>query len=814
MALAICGCGGGSTSDSIISSSQATLPVRQPSIGRALPSGPVVNGKIQFFDSRGALLGETITNRTGNFKLPDALTGIDNYRAQLEVNGKLLRSEVRGPQVDMLTITPLTTVVSYYMELNPEVSLSEAESRVSRHLLLPNYRISSIIGENPYFSSSRLLAQPDLRALAADVLVGPAIRFDAAPTSSQSLSSKIAPLLRDFSKELGSDYLKNGATDLIGWVANSLGINFLSPSLRDIGNDLSDLESSIESLAQEIEQNQATADFKSDLNALNAGKGTPVYEINSATNTTASTALQNPPVPTGIPISASDLLKTPAGNLVSLLQTNSFVGYVDTIYTYLTATNTSSNIIRDQAAYLLTSRGFEKDDTLLYYSCRCNDVFPPQQNALVSSLLAAAGEGVILVGEADHLSADLAQAIRTAQLYSIKKAVQTQTVLQQVPAPLDSNDVLLDMQFKKMWFLQVQDKSSYGDAVQHCENFTTGPFSQFHMPSNDELSDLFSREKAGNSGNPLQVLINLGFRGLSGDNTVTDSGHHVFQSSDIEVRRFSLDTGRSEGANRDAFLMVRDFPGNAEYDLTINPLSVMTGATLNVVNSSSNGTQTQLKATGTQFRLRAGGPFTVGGKSHSNTQVDALITGNKDVTLQAQWTSSDDSMASVSNDPASAGLVTWHAPLGAIPLGNVTFTARLHDAVNNITLAPPAGLLLTLDSVQISPYNVLYDQSLTDNLDINLQTTIFFKDPLTQDAQTLNGSSFANVTYKVYDTNSHQLVEKTQIDFPTVTPNLMRVFPANTHANVTVNATTTRTDGTTTTTVTGSSPFGFSVLKK
>ncbi len=808
-AILFIGCGSDGTTTGVSTGGPGlqSPALQQATLGRAFFSDPVVNGRVLFFSLDGQFLGEVVTNRTGDFQIPQGKLNTTAYRAVLVSSGQTLRSEIRGPQEDMLTLSPLTTVVSYYLEDHPGISLREAENRVKAYLRLPNYTVSSMIGEMPFLSSKRLLAEADLPALAQAVDGGGSVRFVEDQGVTGKLGSETLTALSDFATDLGKDFLKSGATDLIGWVASSIGINFLSPSLRDIGKQLDQIANDINAVAALISQGAANEIFNHDLAELNNGPNGPAFLIKN--KNADLTAVANTTVPTGLPVPASFLVNTAAGNLTSSLQMQTWQDQTDSIFQYLTAGSSGTNILRDQASHLLEPLGYKESDNLQFYPARSNVVFPPQQNALISNLLGVGSLGIILVGESAHLAANLAQSISLAQSYLRAKNIDTQRIRQEVPATLASSGVFLDMEYKKMWVLQIHDKASIEVATNIAEGYTIGPFSQFHVPNDDELSDLYDRQKAGNSSNPLQVLISLGFRGLTnsgGDVQVTDDGHHVLYDHDVTVRRRSLDTGHTELASDGAFMMVRDFPGNAEYDLAVNPLSCMTGKSM-TLSSSPVGTQTQLKATGTSFRMRGGGTFMVGTSSHSNGVLDVIVNGSVDVTDQVIWTSGNDSQASVSNAQGSYGLVTWHVPLdGQTALSNVTITGQLHEATASVTLTPPAGLTPVLDSIQLSPFNVLYDPpTLGSHLDIPLRTTLFFKDPLTQDALAEDGSSFTNVTYQVFDTNSGQLVDSSEIGFPTVTPNLMRVFSSNTHANVTVNATIG--------TVTGSSPFGFSVLK-
>lgn len=256
--------------------------------------------------------------------------------------------------------------------------------------------------------------------------------------------------------------------------------------------------------------------------------------------------------------------------------------------------------------------------------------------------------------------------------------------------------------------------------------------------------------------------------------------------SGIFPQRRSLDTGHTSSADIDAFLVSRHFPGDPERNGLVPPLSCMTCNAMSI-SSSANGTQTQLKANASQFLLQAGGNFTVGSESISETPISLVVSQPTDVTQRASWTSSNNAMASVSNQLGQCGLVTWHAPLTNTTLSSVTFTATLHGATAKVTLPPPAGLVATLDSIQLSPYNLQLPLTVITQ-QIQFRATAFFLDPLTGDSQAQDATNLNNITFSVIDNATQAPATSTMVAFNTTVPGLMVIDPSNTIGNITVRA--------------------------
>jgi hypothetical protein len=175
----------------------------------------------------------------------------------------------------------------------------------------------------------------------------------------------------------------------------------------------------------------------------------------------------------------------------------------------------------------------------------------------------------------------------------------------------------------------------------------------------------------------------------------------------------------------------------------------------------------QLRAQGT-INYDVGGSFTIGGVSQTVAQ-QTVTTETMDITDRVVWSSSDESMLTVTNfdqstdsqgnvlSPASHGLAVWQPPFNGQPLAPVTVTASFGGTTSQVVLNPPSNVALSLDSVQVFPYNLNMGAIFPVTQDF--EAVIFYLDPATQDAQLQHFSELTapDVAWSLTDTNGNPI---------------------------------------------------------
>jgi uncharacterized protein YjdB len=117
-------------------------------------------------------------------------------------------------------------------------------------------------------------------------------------------------------------------------------------------------------------------------------------------------------------------------------------------------------------------------------------------------------------------------------------------------------------------------------------------------------------------------------------------------------------------------------------------------------------------------------PSVAAGRTAQLTATGLFSDGsNQDLTAQVTWSSSDDTTASVSNDPASIGLASTFV------VGQVTITATLAGIDGTTTLTVTDA---ELDSIEVSPAG----QTLAAGYELQLTATGTYSDSSTQDLTT------------------------------------------------------------------------------
>lgn len=161
VALLAAGCGGGGQGP--VGHSDLVPPTRIPVVvARLYLGGDVPGATLQLVGLDGRVLATGVTNRNGMVYFENLTAPLD-FRAVATLPGfqRDFRAELRGfDQANrQVRISPLTDLVSRYMEKHPDAALREAESRIKVAVQVPE-AVSVGIGldePNPVFSDLALL---------------------------------------------------------------------------------------------------------------------------------------------------------------------------------------------------------------------------------------------------------------------------------------------------------------------------------------------------------------------------------------------------------------------------------------------------------------------------------------------------------------------------------------------------------------------------------------------------------------------------------------------------------------------------------
>jgi hypothetical protein len=312
----------------------------------------------------------------------------------------------------------------------------------------------------------------------------------------------------------------------------------------------------------------------------------------------------------------------------------------------------------------------------------------------------------------------------------------------------------------------------------------TGP--RFTLASQAQLDALRQRLLVINPNSPTQALISLGFTGIDpskslvvwmdspgwSDNNNPPSDYHP------EAYTYRLNDGETTKINTAKdftsypYLMTLPFPGAAEQDPNNPLLASGRPGTLSVQSASA----TQLQALALNNPVSSGGTFTVSGKSRT-VPVQTVTRASDDVTGDVVWTSSNPSVAEVSNLDGSQGQILWHPDSALSP---VTFMAALQGQAASLTVNPPSPLApATLQGIQVLPTNLLYGLPARNEY---FHATGFYSD---QRAVNLDNQ----VIWSVVDSVSNQTIPPAQAGFITSEPNLLVISSQLTSPRLTVQAT-------------------------
>lgn len=795
LSLFLGGCGDGTAPITGTGELGRILPA---TLGRVVLGTPVAGVPVEFRAPDGRVLAVTVSDRFGMFGTDIELPAGSTVSAELS-DGVVLRTELAvlpilsqgtGQEREIVLNVPNTLAAAFHLR-HPELSLAESEQRVRRFLGIPDGYLLGALDDSrhsPFHHQVFLQEAAGNGGIAAflEILLD---EMETDQIRSFGIILSGVKFLGGCATDLGKDFIKGETVTGFGWASRALGINFPFPSNADLEKELEKISQQIQDLSNELETFEAQAEYTAAQNKLGNDVVTPSNTTANELATTISSSQLNP-VTTWIDINSSNPLVAELSNAFSLFNAR---GGLDELVSYLLGTYSQAGADKrlERLLVALINPPFGIDSDLEVYNGygAYSNTTLAQQQSMLTYYLQVLEQAAEIYAEQVHDVSDpdtLVANIRQGQTYLASLARVKKQVLQQLPDPLPSDQVFVDREWGLMWY--IGNLGSHGSQVKHddakdyAKKFPgVGPYTDgWRLPTKEELGRLYARIEAGASKKSIPndkralVLERWGW-----DISYMNNNHRVWAEDD--VARFSLDTGRHvnyEGSYRNDVILVRTYPrsnkaGFAESNpALVPPLSELSPTSLAIETvvtspvSESGGPMLSLKCAAA-FASISGGNFTIGGSSKSRTEATGITLNEIDVTDKVVWSSSDESMASVSNFEGSEGQLVWHAQLNGRPLTPVTVTAQLGSLTSTAAFAPPADLKPVLSSIQVFPFNVGFPQpTAATPVQQRFGAVLFYLDPVTGDSlvQSYRESNAPPITWSLSDRATGAPLVRTALD--------------------------------------------------
>jgi len=538
--LALSGCGSSSVDD--LDGAVITDGKPVTFFGMARLDVPLAGASLEVVDAKGkSLLGAPITvTGSGLFYCTTPLP--PNFR--LVVNsptaGRVYR-EVRNHDgtLRMVGVNVATHLLALYLDRYPTVALVTAEARVRNYLALPpgTSLDTGLDAQRGPFSSQVFMREAGkaggFQAYSAGLveyihmgLRRPFILADESDGPSFGMT-----LLNNVAGDLVAAPLTAGINKAVGWMAGLLGFNLGGPSLRDISNQLDQMQTQLTAIQNQIAALGIEGAYQLAVNAIEPA----VSSINTATNTLniAASATQNNNGPVSNP-GNSDLNNT-------LLPGSQWINAINLILDHLLGRNNLSSLVSLYNAVVMDRYGADSQPNQYQgYPLRSN-VILNQLESQLQLYLGWVALGANLYAEVKHLSTrdassgnfnNIAGPVMTAKVQINQIIADCTQAEQQLPGPLGSDDVLIDMENRVTWYLPVwpawTDYNAYHCSPSSATYGSLQPPNRFQPATKKQLDALRQRLLKLNPSAPVAALATLGFDLTTNGIVVNNNKLHVW----------------------------------------------------------------------------------------------------------------------------------------------------------------------------------------------------------------------------------------------------------------------------------------------
>lgn len=769
--LLLYGCGGSSPAPP--SESQAATESTRS--GFVYLDGRPVPAQIVVLDAQGNVLQRAVASETGNFTLSNLPSGRLKVVATLADGTPL---ELTTELTDYLWVDILSHLTSLYAADHPDLSLAEARRAIHRGLSLkedqPTNGMSSLAGSP--FSARQFLDQAArnggftayARTVVTQIEAGQTLDFgvpaealalrlmrrQAAREHVQASDQAIVSVFHFIGIVSASDVVQLGTTNLLGFACSAVGLNIGTVgALNELKSTLDDLVNEVANLASLIQSDFAVLDYHDNLNVLNPvtadidanmGRLQAIAEAGADSNPPPTTTFNRGPaaIPSQVSTFAQLIVETDAAAWTQLL------------LDYLVNTTLSQNqvVLYNQnfgnATYPLKDSNYAQH---FYYSQR-QDSWTSVLQSNLDSLRSYVVEACLLWCESAQLSvlpqtvdgfAPPAIPLNQARFgggggaESNSGTAHAQMVLlaaqNQVPAPLGTTQVLVDLTQNRMWYLSYMngtqgptwagaqgtltgnpmfqllgwtaapfptDDQRHWNGTDSDPSYNRGPDGGWRFPTYKECSDL--RNLARASG--LKDLARLGFIIPSEHNDTmhlygkpdvgTPDRYHGYDWSngkEVVLERFG------GGPNWD-FMYVRNLP-----DFTSGDTAQIAHACYGFLPSrglqilSVNQQNGQLDVLGNEEASSSNLTSRCLWTTSNPAVVDFIPSSNPDV-INIEYHSSGSATVTATFQGASSQIGSNGAQPG-----------KLQTVTTSITLQSPLSSSGdTLSSINVSPYNTFF----------------------------------------------------------------------------------------------------------
>lgn len=752
-------------------------------MGRVLLEDFAAGDQVVISDLNGNQLFSLTTANNGVFYSYGMLP--QDFRiTAVRANGVVHSREVRGGyDGNTMYVNPLTTLASRLMQATPGLSLADAEERVrARFSVPPGFPFDWITNsEASPFRPAVFLAEATQNGGVEAYYEAITEQLQAAVAGqsvSESLSQAGSDLVTTIAGNLLGDTVSVIDSGAFGAVTQFFGLNLgTTGAINAVSMQLDQVLTDLQSLEGSLNVTSIEGQYNMDLGFL-------MDSINNAKN--FSNAI----------IDAAANGDTSGLTFSTLLQAENDI---DTVQNYLVGTQ-ADNIIFTYAQYLLNAKNLmnlSSSDLALYQS------YPVRVNSNTANLqqnlgLYLGSLSLLLNNRAElaHASVSPADQLDAALVDFQEASGVAFQANAQVPPPLASDKILLDMERGEMWSLYFQPEANYYDAQNIADGWQEGGYDDWGLSSRDAI-DGFAQTRIGNAkttddNDGWETGFNrFGFDTTNYGKQKYQGGTGIGGNTNVQGQTFyDINTNSGDFSSNDVYQWsgVNFLPATAYYPPTVGETDFLSTYLIQRVYASPNDEGQRLYGDPFAYAtLPSSGSLSVtvsGNQLSAKTPLDAkgVTTPAVDVTKRTFWTAtgSNASTATVSNstgtmlnsigpDLGPSGQITWHPPINGDALTPVTFEGKLWgptygggggqgpqavaSMTGSIVVTPPSGLKPNATSLQVVPFDFALS-TMTNEVDLSSQGptqayrfdvygTTFYQDGQFHDVTSAAGISYA-----------------------------------------------------------------------